>query len=404
MTQIEIEEFASVDDTGIIYRGVDRSTGEPIAIRRFFPSEGAGLNEAQKERFLNLVEKLSKLKHPALRAIISGGVDPVDKIPYVVTQWMEGDTLSVVIKRENIEIPRAIDMIRSALELSIVVSKLIEKDAVWIDTNPDSIIVSHDDNARKFTFTLCPFKLLGMSGKGADLKPIISLADALCGWKSKFFGNQATYGFYYWVKNLKANPKIPLQTALNSLSKSIEQAPSKTEEESTEDNLNPVPDAEETSKSWKFLLLGFMAVLLVLAVIFAPKLQALLNTQGAQIVEVAASTPATNETELRFYSPDDTKVLEQMETYTRVRIRGQLAGIEFSNSQERLFLLFSEPYLNGQIRGVVHQRDFQDDYALATFEPLIGSTIELEGYYMRDSSENPLLVKIVAFADITKTD
>ena len=358
MTQIEIEEFASADDTGIIYRGTDRSTGEPVAIRRFFPSEGAGLNEEQEKRFIDLVEKLSKLKHPALRCIVSGGVDPVDHIPYMVTQSMEGDALSVIMKREDIKDSLAIDIVRSALELSMMASKTIGKDAVWVDTSPNSIIIvgGDDESARNISFTLCPFKLLGMNQKAMDLNSITSLADELCGWKSKFFGNQSTYGFYYWVKNLKANPKTPLETAFNSLSKSIDQAPSEAPSEAEED-LTPSPQLEEASKSWRYLLLGFVAALLILAVIFAPKLQAFLNTQQGGPTEVTASTRAKSEPELRIYSPDDSTVLEQMDVKTRVRIRGQLAGLEFSNSQEKLYLLFSEPYIEGQIRGVVEQQE-----------------------------------------------
>jgi len=93
-----------------------------------------------------------------------------------------------------------------------------------------------------------------------------------------------------------------------------------------------------------------------------------------------------------------------MDTGTRVRIRGQLVGTQFSNSKKSLYLFFSEPYRDGQIRGVVHERDFQDEYKLATFEKFVGSTIELDGHYIRDSSKNPLLVKIDGLEDISKRD
>ena len=51
---------------------------------------GGGLLEEEQAAYNIAVGRLAGLQHPALRAVVCGGCDPVDGIPFIATEWIEG--------------------------------------------------------------------------------------------------------------------------------------------------------------------------------------------------------------------------------------------------------------------------------------------------------------------------
>lgn len=95
----QLEEMIHQDIDGVIFRAVHAVDGSPLAVRRFF------LPEAQLERlreedeegvslFMKGVAELIALDTPNLRRVLAGGFDDLDGTPYIVTEWVEGATLS----------------------------------------------------------------------------------------------------------------------------------------------------------------------------------------------------------------------------------------------------------------------------------------------------------------------
>ena len=116
-----------------------------------------------------------------------------------------------------------IDVLRIALEMSVILSQVLGEDAVWVETKADAIFVGAEETGRGFTFWISPFKWLGGEQQSRKLSSIVALGEDLTGWKNKLVSDGAGYGLGGWLKWLKRNPDVSLSEALDSLSSSTGQ-------------------------------------------------------------------------------------------------------------------------------------------------------------------------------------
>lgn len=189
----------------MIFRAKDLEAGTDVTVRRFFPrgmGEG-GLQEEERTAFDIAVQRFTCAIHPALRGVIAGGCDPVDGVPFIVSEWVEGTPISQQLAGGPLQTRRAIDILMGALEVSEVISELLAEQAVWVETDPASIIEAPDDAKRGTTFGISPFKWLGSDEERRSLKPLIQLTEDLMGWKNKLVNDQAGNGLALWLKWLK---------------------------------------------------------------------------------------------------------------------------------------------------------------------------------------------------------
>ena len=189
----------------MIFRANDVETGGLVAIRRFFPSGvgGAGLSGEEKTAFEISIQRVACASHAGLRAVIAGGCDPVDDMPFVVTEWVDGETMADRLAAGPLQSKQAIDVIMRALEISEVISELLAEQAVWVETDPLSIIESTEKGGRGITFRVSPLRWLGSDEDRRSLKPIVQLTEDLMGWKNKLVNDQAGNGLAGWLKWLK---------------------------------------------------------------------------------------------------------------------------------------------------------------------------------------------------------
>jgi len=228
MTRFEIQEIAYQNQEGITFLALDKTTQQTVALRRFFPFgqnyledeeelEAEGLGPIETKAFSSACERLSTINHPALRKTLFGSADPVDGMPYLVTEWIDGESLSSVLGHNVLEPAAVIDLIRLALEVCQVLSSTLESEAVWIDTKKDAIIVCDASVNPTFSFRICPFKWLGTQTHHKDLTGIVQLVEELIGWKSRLVSDQAGLGLGGWLKLLRQNPEMSLQEAIDTL-------------------------------------------------------------------------------------------------------------------------------------------------------------------------------------------
>jgi hypothetical protein len=203
--RFHIEELISQDSSGVIFRAKELEAGTDVTVRRFFPrgmGEG-GLQEEERAAFDIAVQRFTCAIHPALRSVIAGGCDPVDGVPFIVSEWVEGTSISEQLAGGPLQVRRAIDILMGALEVSEVISELLAEQAVWVETDPASIIEASDDAKRGTTFGISPFKWLGSDEERRSLKPLIQLTEDLMGWRNKLVNDQAGNGLAIWLKWLK---------------------------------------------------------------------------------------------------------------------------------------------------------------------------------------------------------
>ena len=105
-----VEGFAAQGGMGAVYRGRDEVTGSAVAIK-FLASEQPG----HATRFSQEVQVLSRLVHPGVVRYLASG-RTTDGLPYLVMEWLEGETLRKCLTRAQLSIAQAILVARCTCE------------------------------------------------------------------------------------------------------------------------------------------------------------------------------------------------------------------------------------------------------------------------------------------------
>lgn len=223
--RFQIEDLIEQDASGVVFRALDTETGKPVALRRFFPfgADGGGLHDDEQTAYNIALQRLSGLHHPALRSVVSGGCDPIDGIPYIGTEWIEGDSILPLLADGPFSAETATEVLTQALEVCELLSHVLAEEAVWIETDLRTIIVGGEGSGRHFTFWISPLKWLGgAQGQSSDLEGIVTLTEELMGWRGRVVGEQAGRGLGSWVKWLRANAgKTSLHEARENLAAAV---------------------------------------------------------------------------------------------------------------------------------------------------------------------------------------
>ena len=97
-----IEQLAGFGGMGQIYRARDRRSGELIALKVMHDAERLEL-----ERFAREAQVLATLAHPGIVRYIDSGITAEGE-PYLVMEWLSGETLSERLQRTQLTLAEAI--------------------------------------------------------------------------------------------------------------------------------------------------------------------------------------------------------------------------------------------------------------------------------------------------------
>jgi hypothetical protein len=222
--RFKLEDLVVQDSSGVVFRAFDVETNQMVALRRFFPfgASGNGLDAEQQAAYGIAVERLSKISHPALRSIICGGCDPVDGMPFVATEWIEGIALQTLLWSRVLEELEAITVISLALEVCEILSEVMAEEGIWIETDSHTIILGGKETQRPVTFWISPLKWLGHDDGKHSLEPFIALTTSITGWAGKPFQTLSTTGLGDWLAWLySAARTATLHEAREQLSKAV---------------------------------------------------------------------------------------------------------------------------------------------------------------------------------------
>lgn len=222
--RFKLEDLVVQDSSGVVFRAFDVETNQMVALRRFFPfgASGNGLDAEQQAAYGIAVERLSKISHPALRSIICGGCDPVDGMPFVATEWIEGIALQTLLWSRVLEELEAITVISLALEVCEILSEVMAEEGIWIETDSHTIILGGKETQRPVTFWISPLKRLGHDDGKHSLEPFIALTTSITGWAGKPFQTLSTTGLGDWLAWLySAARTATLHEAREQLSKAV---------------------------------------------------------------------------------------------------------------------------------------------------------------------------------------
>lgn len=206
----EILDILSQDGSGVSFQATDRESGNEVVLRRFFPfgPDGGGLEEEERIAYEVGVKRLQEITHPALRTVIDGGTDPVDGMPFLVTEWVEGEMLSLRLNDGPLSSESVRTLADLALETSQILSDAFGEEAIWVETDPTTVIISEENPERPITFWICPIRWLGDPSARSDLKPLLEMVEDLSGWRGQMISRSSGAGLGAWVKTLRDEPNI----------------------------------------------------------------------------------------------------------------------------------------------------------------------------------------------------
>ena len=130
----EIKQRIASGGMGTVYRAERVKLGRPVAVK-FLHEWGAGDDKA-RQRFEVEARAMARLDHPNCASVIDVGID--EGIPYVVMDYVTGDTLRTLIDRGPLGAARAAAIMRQIL---LGLAHAHEHDIVHRDIKPANIIV-----------------------------------------------------------------------------------------------------------------------------------------------------------------------------------------------------------------------------------------------------------------------
>lgn len=418
ISRFQIEDLISQDSSGVVFRALDTDTGKPVALRRFFPfgADGGGLQAEEQTAYTIAVNRLADISHPALRSIICGGCDPVDGMPFIATEWIEGSSLQPFIQEKPLAPEVAAELIGRALEVCELLSHVLAEEAVWLETDLRTVIVGSPESRREVTFWISPLKWLSATEQNRGLESIITLTEDLMGWKGQIVSDQAGCGLGGWLKWLRAAAATTtLLEAREMLAASIGEeppAPAKTLiiKATTRPLKRPLKPALKPSRS-KAPCIFFLCLALVITGIgswliirhrshnqlpptteppVSPRNRsALVNQRAADLsTALAASTQneaATLARQQAAADQNDGAILwDAHELLVKhrnkeVTIQGRLLDFRKSTGNKTLYLLFAPPSERNAACGAITIKDAPDDLSEKSLAPLKGKTIRIHG-------------------------
>jgi hypothetical protein len=219
-------------------------------------------------------------------------------MPYLVTEWVEGESLSNVLGTTAMPADMTIALVQQVFDVCKLLSETLQSEAIWIDTNPQSIIVCNPNENPTFSFRICPFKWLGTSRAHLkDMSSIVSLIESLMGWKSKLVSDQAGKGLGGYIKLLRQYPEMDINKAIQSLpnhSYEVVEVVSETNTKTPTTLFPPIPSANASFFNKKSITIMSISAFVTGALIFFFYQQRTKQTDQNTIVESEVYDPAND--------------------------------------------------------------------------------------------------------------
>jgi len=141
--RFEIERVAGKGGAGVVFRGRDRETGTPVAVKT------SHADVAELRRFEREAETLAALRHPAIVRYVRHGVS-ADEL-YLVMEWLEGEDLATRLKSSELPLDEAVAVTR---QVAAALAAAHEKGIVHRDVKPSNVFLvdRRTDHAKLLDF------------------------------------------------------------------------------------------------------------------------------------------------------------------------------------------------------------------------------------------------------------
>src|SRR5579885_1358208 len=129
-----------------VYRATDETLQRQVAIKLMHRE--IATDSDQLERFRREARAVAQLSHPHIVGVIDAGED--DGRPYIVFEYVEGETLKDLIRREGqLPVPEAVAY---AIEIARALGAAHQRHIVHRDVKPQNVLIDHEGSAKVTDF------------------------------------------------------------------------------------------------------------------------------------------------------------------------------------------------------------------------------------------------------------
>ncbi len=198
---------------GVVYKARDPQIDRLVALKTVSLQGQEPEQDAEfRQRFFFEAQAAGRLHHPGIVSIFDAGEDPEAHDPYIVLEYVTGESLSRILSREK-KLPLA-KALRLAEEIASALDYAHAQGVVHRDIKPANILITEDGHAKiadlgiaklNLAYFTLPGRVLGtpafmapeqLAGEGADgrsdLFSLGVILYAMVTGHSPFHGNSAT--------------------------------------------------------------------------------------------------------------------------------------------------------------------------------------------------------------------
>src|SRR5215216_6091282 len=142
-----IMEALGAGGMGTVYKAYDEKLHRVVALKLLPPEYTS--HEDRRRRFLQEARAASALNHPHILTVYEIG--DADGKPFIVMEYIEGETLRQKIKSCSITISEALDI---AIQIALGLAKAHEAGIVHRDLKPENLMIRRDGYVKILDFGL----------------------------------------------------------------------------------------------------------------------------------------------------------------------------------------------------------------------------------------------------------
>ena len=154
---------------GVVYRARDPRINRVVAVKTISLLGQSQEDDLEyRERFFREAEAAGRLSHPGIVTIFDAGEEPETRAPYIVMEFVGGESLEKMLTRNDRKLPLA-----TALQLTMELAEALDTahclGVVHRDLKPANILLTEDGHAKIADFGVAKLNLAHQTAGGRAL-------------------------------------------------------------------------------------------------------------------------------------------------------------------------------------------------------------------------------------------
>src|ERR1022692_1263506 len=154
---------------GVVYKARDPKINRVVAVKTIsLAGQPAEEEQEYRERFYREAEAAGRLSHPGIVTIFDVGEEPETRAPYIVMEFVGGQSLDKLLSREDRKLP-----LDTALQLTLELAEALDcahgQGVVHRDLKPANILLTEEGHAKIADFGVAKLNLANHTLAGRAL-------------------------------------------------------------------------------------------------------------------------------------------------------------------------------------------------------------------------------------------